>query len=101
MHRPAFRIAFLAALLFLGATLKGEADPPRKPVPVPIAPEPMKIEPGAALSPVALVSQPTTITGVQSWTLETRRHRGDSYVTVLSPDGRLVATGGMDSTVRI
>ncbi len=36
-----------------------------------------------------------------SWSLESRRHRGAINATALSPDGKLLATGGLDGTVRL
>lgn len=36
-----------------------------------------------------------------SWTLETRRHRGAMYHVAISPDGKTLATGGLDGTIRL
>ncbi len=54
-----------------------------------------------ALSDRALVSEPDAIEGVTSWTLETRGHRGAVRALRYSPDGRLLATGSDDGTLRL
>lgn len=63
--------------------------------------EPIKIKPGDPLSGRALVQRPAKINGVLSWTLETRRHRGLIYHVSISPDGKTLATGGLDGTIRL
>lgn len=63
--------------------------------------EPIKIKPGDPLSGRALVQKPPRINGVMSWTLETRRHRGAIYHVAISPDGKTLATGGLDGTIRM
>ncbi len=63
--------------------------------------EPIKIKPGDPLSGRALVQKPARINGVMSWTLETRRHRGAMYHVTISPDGKTLATGGLDGTIRL
>ncbi len=63
--------------------------------------EPIKIKPGDPLSGRALVQKPGRINGVMSWTLETRRHRGAMYHVSISPDGKTLATGGLDGTIRL
>ncbi|MBC8352707.1 MAG: protein kinase [Planctomycetes bacterium] len=50
---------------------------------------------------VALVTNPTRIDGVNSWTVETRGHRGKVYAVAISPDGNIVATGGVDGAIRL
>lgn len=66
-----------------------------------LTPEPLQLKLGDALSPRALVTRPPLLKGVRSWTMETRRHRGQYSAIDLSPDGKLIATGGTDATVRI
>lgn len=63
--------------------------------------EPIKIKPGDPLSGRALVQKPARINGVMSWTLETRRHRGAIYHVSISPDGKTLASGGLDGTIRL
>ncbi|MBC7815451.1 MAG: WD40 repeat domain-containing protein [Planctomycetaceae bacterium] len=63
--------------------------------------EPIKIKPGSPLSGRALVQRPASINGLMSWTLETRRHRGVIYHVSISPDGKTLATGGLDGTIRL
>lgn len=63
--------------------------------------EPIRIKPGDPLSGRALVQKPPRINGVMSWTLETRRHRGAMYHVAISPDGKTLATGGLDGTIRL
>lgn len=68
---------------------------------VEISGEAIKIKPGDPLSGRALVQKPPRINGVMSWTLETRRHRGAMYHVAISPDGKTLATGGLDGTIRL
>ncbi len=63
--------------------------------------EPIKIKPGSPLSGRALVQRPASINGLMSWTLETRRHRGVIYHVTISPDGKTLATAGLDGTIRL
>jgi WD40 repeat protein/serine/threonine protein kinase len=55
----------------------------------------------APLSRVALVSNPAPLPGVESWSIETRGHRGAIHATAFSPDGAWLATAGYDGVVRI
>ncbi|MCU0981228.1 MAG: serine/threonine-protein kinase, partial [Pirellulaceae bacterium] len=66
-----------------------------------IPPEPIDLPAGAPLSPLALVQRPAAIPGVQSWTIETRGHRGGVTVLAASPDGQWVASGSTDGSVRL
>jgi WD40 repeat protein len=70
-------------------------------VDLPIFAEGLNPKPGAPLSLRALVTNPAPIKGVLSWTVETRRIRNRFNVTALSPDGKLVATGGIDGIIRL
>jgi WD40 repeat protein len=58
-------------------------------------------KPGMPLSQRALVTSPTPVKGVLSWSIETRRIRNLFSVTAMSPDGKLVATGGLDGIIRL
>lgn len=69
--------------------------------PVPVRAEPLSISPGAPLSTRALVTHPPAIRGLLSWTIESPRHRGALHGLAPSPNGRLVATGSLDGTVRV
>ncbi len=53
------------------------------------------------ISRMALVTNPAAIEGVRSWTIETRGHRGDVHTVRYSPDGKLMATGCEDGTIRV
>jgi WD40 repeat protein len=64
-------------------------------------PPPPILPPGQPLSPLALVSQPAGLDGVQGWTIETRGHRGAVKCTAYSADSRRLASGGEDGTVRL
>jgi WD40 repeat protein len=68
---------------------------------VSILAEPLPFKSGAPLSARAMVARPGPIKGLISWSIETRRHHGVVFSAAISPDGRLVATGGLDGTIRI
>ncbi|HLW63678.1 MAG TPA: WD40 repeat domain-containing protein [Gemmataceae bacterium] len=103
---PRFLLAYgalLGAVAFPIGVLgqkPAEKDKP-KPATTVIKPEPLTLKPGDAMSAHALVTKPPIVKGVVSWTLETRRHRGTFSAVALSPDGKLIATGGLDGTIRI
>ncbi|HEX3654599.1 MAG TPA: WD40 repeat domain-containing protein [Pirellulales bacterium] len=69
--------------------------------PVAIKSEPLTIEPGKPLSARALVPEPPRLPGAISWTIDTRQHRGSLISMAVSPDGKQVATGGLDGVIRI
>jgi WD40 repeat protein len=56
--------------------------------------------PGASLASAALVRRPFLPGGVQSWTLETRGHRGPIIRLAYTPDGSQLISAGGDGTVR-
>jgi WD40 repeat protein len=82
------------------AMLDGAAQPAKKPA-VTIPPEPLGLRAGEPLSTRTLVQRPPAVTGAVSWTIETRRHRGYLAVSALSPDGKKLATGGLDGIIRV
>ena len=89
----------LALLLLPGGPLLGQ--PKAKPKPPPIKPEPLALVPGQPMSARALTQRPAPLPGLRGWTLETKRHRGPMYAFAISPDEKLLATGGHDATIRI
>lgn len=58
---------------------------------------------GGPLSATALVTRPTKLPGVISWTIETKAHRALNELTVVrfSPQGHLLAIGDITGTVRM
>lgn len=93
--RVLFTTSVILGLFELSATRAVAAET------VEIPGEPIKIKPGDPLSGRALVQKPGRINGLMSWTLETRRHRGAMYHVAISPDGKTLATGGLDGTIRL
>ena len=90
---------FMALLLRSGSAPRSLAVP--RPPTVEIPAEHLELTSGEPLSARALVTKPLPITGVMGWTLESRRHRGAIWRQALSRDGRSLATGGLDGTIRI
>lgn len=70
-------------------------------VPITLQPQPIPYEAGDPVSARTLVTRPPALEGVLSWTLESRHHRGAVGSLVVSPDGKQMATGGIDGTIRI
>jgi WD40 repeat protein len=90
----------IICLLLLTPVLHA-ADTKKKPPATPIPAEPLTLKLGDPLSPRALMTRPTPLKGVLSWSIETRRHRGNFSCMALNPDGTRLATGGLDGTIRI
>jgi WD40 repeat protein len=91
---------FAAILLVFSITSLALAQKPKQPIGA-IPAEPLAIKLGEPLSTRALVQRPPAIKGLVSWSLESRRHRGNFSCMALSPDGKHLATGGIDGTVRV
>ena len=66
-----------------------------------VHPKPLPFVEGEPLSEAALVTKPAPLEGLLSWTIETRRHRGHLRTLAVSPDGREMATGGVDGAIRL
>jgi WD40 repeat protein len=58
-------------------------------------------QPGQPMGPNVLVRQPAELPDANSWTIETVNPRGLVRAVAYRPDGKLLATGGSDSTIRI
>jgi WD40 repeat protein/serine/threonine protein kinase len=56
---------------------------------------------GEPLGPQALVPEPATLPDATSWTIETVSARNGVHAVAYRPEGKLVATGGKDGTIRI
>jgi WD40 repeat protein len=79
----------------------GPPVPRPKPIPIELKPEPVDLQPGAPVSRLALVSNPATLPGVRSWTIETIGHRGFGEWLAYSPDGNTMATACGDDVIRL
>ena len=102
--RTTFFTWFTATTLALGAeTTKEPAREPEQPAveSFEIKPQPLAIKPGDPMSARALVTNPAVLPGALTWTIETRQHRGALVCMAVSPDGKQLATGGVDGAIRI
>jgi WD40 repeat protein/serine/threonine protein kinase len=68
----------------------------------PLPPSPA-VPAGQPLGPYALVREPAELpdANATSWTIETRTARGEVRAQAYRPDGKLLATGGEDGTIRL
>jgi WD40 repeat protein len=92
-------IGVAGSVAFIGTLALSQES--SRPPSVVIPADQLEIKLGDPLSARALVTKPPTLTGAVSWSLETRRHRGTFWCQALSPDGKMLATGGLDGTIRI
>jgi WD40 repeat protein len=61
----------------------------------------LSVPEGEPLGPQALVREPATLPDATSWTIETVSARNHVHAVAYRPDGKLLATGGMDGTIRV
>lgn len=57
--------------------------------------------PNSPLTPMTLVAAPARLDGIDAWTIDGAFHRAEVTDFDFSPDGRFLATGGYDGTLRI
>ncbi|MEZ6140383.1 MAG: WD40 repeat domain-containing protein [Zavarzinella sp.] len=77
------------------------AQAPELPPRVMIPGDSLKISAGMPLSDRTLVLQPKRLPTGRSWTWETKYHRWAVLCLAVSPDGKIVATGGYDGMIRL
>ena len=94
-------VVMVALLSITSSTLVEGQRTDRRRKPTPPQPKVKTSPPWTGLSARALVAYPTTIPGVESWTIESRRHRGALMCLSPSPDGKQLVTGGLDGTIRL
>ena len=66
-----------------------------------IKPQPLAVKLGEPMSRMTPVVRPQPLPGLVSWTIDTTKHRGAARTLRFSPDGRWLASGGNDGTIRI
>jgi WD40 repeat protein len=88
-------------LLFASGVLPADDSSKESPKGTTIFPDTVTLNKGGGLSYRTPVGRPRPIKGVRSWTVETRRHRWAAIVAAVSPNGRLVASGGYDGMIRM
>jgi WD40 repeat protein/serine/threonine protein kinase len=64
-------------------------------------PPPLYPQPGMPMGPNALVREPAELPDANSWTIETLNSRGEVKALTYRPDGKVLATGGGDGTIRL
>jgi WD40 repeat protein len=64
-------------------------------------PPSMTVPEGQPMGPLALVREPASLPDACSWTIETRSARAQVRAVAYRPDGKLLATGGDDGTIRL
>jgi len=67
----------------------------------PVASGPVGAKVGGAMSDLALVTRPSPLPDVVSWTIETREPRGFLSTIAFSPDGKFLAAAGDAGTIRM
>jgi len=95
-------VVFAGLLLVLFSSPAPGQRPDFRRAKLPIA-APAQPKPGDVPNPLGLrvlTTHPAPVNGVEAWTFESRRHRNVIYCMAASPDGKYMATGGVDGTIR-